>query len=249
MKVIMQCYLITPCSLVKVCLSTNIYVATRSWQTPHMWPSLSCTRWFRCSLIDRRVLKHWLHAVIHHQGHLCNQWIARTEHWWESRGRSLNLPEVLRAEWLSSLSRVYMWTRALISPAPVRSEVSFRSTGSLFYRTGHPWPWQTPTKAITERYAFVPTMAVDGKLTVLNQLLCDSYSPVYFHGGVTVDRQYLWLVLFTVLKKTNVFTLYFTLFTQYLQYYLLIPSYLIFYSIKCNVNIIVCIHFNILFLI
>lgn len=119
MKVIMQCYLITPCSLVKVCLSTNIYVATRSWQTPHMWPSLSCTRWFRCSLIDRRVLKHWLHAVIHHQTRAtCNQWIARTEHWWESRGRSLNLPEALAAEWLSSLSRVYMWTLALISPAP-----------------------------------------------------------------------------------------------------------------------------------
>ncbi len=74
---------------------------------------------------------------------------------WESRGRSL--------KWLS-LSRVYMWTLALISPAP--QQILIRNTVSLFYRTGHPWPWQTPTKVITERYAFVPTMAVDGKLNV-----------------------------------------------------------------------------------
>lgn len=192
------------------------------WQAPshafaHMFPTSSCTRLSRCSLNNTRILLRWLHTIIHLHSHLCNQWIARCVSAFSTKVRKqreeFKLARGFRS-WMTviSLSGLYVDARADCSCSTadlLRSEVSFRSTGSLFYRTGHPWAWQTPTKAITERYAFIPTMAVDGKLTdcviyyvqqtILHTVAtCERWS-VYLHGGVTVYRQNLWLLMFTVL--------------------------------------------------
>lgn len=83
----------------------------------------SWTRRSRCSLNDTRVLLHWLHTVIHLHSYSCNQWMARSVSAFSTKVRKQGEEFQLArgfGSWMTviSLSRLYMWTRPLISPAP-----------------------------------------------------------------------------------------------------------------------------------